>query len=295
MSDQAPFIPSAPDQDPIPPAPWRVFRTPGFPLLFGAQFVSSLGDWTGLLAIIAIASKVSGSGTGIGLVMIARMLPGFVLAPIGGVLARPLEPQDGHGRLRHRSRAGCSSILPFWDNLLGLVVHLVPASRSSRCCGVRPRTRPCRTSSRIPTSSRRRTRSGSSPRTARSSLGAVFFAILAGVSKWLGDIHYLGRFHQQSIAADLGRRAHVPRLGAPDLRGCGSTTSRARHGQAGVGVADVARHRRRAASSCARIRSCAGVMVGLAGGLIGGGHDHPARSAVRDRRARRRRRRRSAS
>jgi hypothetical protein len=78
VSDQAPFIPSAPDEVPIPPAPWRVFRTPGFIPLFGAQFVSSLGDWTGLIAIIAIASRVSGSGTGIGLVMVARMLPGFV-------------------------------------------------------------------------------------------------------------------------------------------------------------------------------------------------------------------------
>ena len=59
---------------------------PGFVPLFGAQFVSSLGDWTGLFAILAIASKVSTSGTGIGLVMVARMLPGFVLAPVGGVL-----------------------------------------------------------------------------------------------------------------------------------------------------------------------------------------------------------------
>ena len=48
-------------------------------------------------------------------------------------------------------------------------------------------------------------------------LGAVFFAVLAGVSKWLGDIHYLGRFHQQSDPADLGRRVHVPRLGAAHL------------------------------------------------------------------------------
>ena len=37
---QAPFIPPAPDRDPIPPAPWRVFRVPGFLPLFGAQFIS---------------------------------------------------------------------------------------------------------------------------------------------------------------------------------------------------------------------------------------------------------------
>ena len=123
MSDhQAPFIPSAPDQDPIPPAPWRVFRTPGFPPLFGAQFVSSLGDWTGLLAIIAIASKVSGSGTGIGLVMIARMLPGFVLAPIGGVLLDRWDRKKVMVTCDIGRAGRCSLILPFWDNLLGLVV-----------------------------------------------------------------------------------------------------------------------------------------------------------------------------
>ena len=54
--------------------------------LFAAQFSSSLGDWIGLVAILALATKVSGSGTGIGLVMTARMLPGFVLAPVGGAL-----------------------------------------------------------------------------------------------------------------------------------------------------------------------------------------------------------------
>src|SRR5882757_5076758 len=114
MSDQAPFIPPASDQVPVPPAPWRVFRNPGFGLLFSAQFVSSLGDWTGLLAIIAIASKVSGSGTGIGLVMIARMLPGFVLAPLGGVFLdrwnrRTVMVSCDIGRF------ALLVILPFWD------------------------------------------------------------------------------------------------------------------------------------------------------------------------------------
>jgi len=87
VSDQqAPFIPPAPDRDPIPPAPWRVFRVPGFLPLFGAQFVSSLGDWTGLFAIIAIAGRVSNSATAVGFVMVARMLPGFLFAPVGGAL-----------------------------------------------------------------------------------------------------------------------------------------------------------------------------------------------------------------
>ena len=34
---QAPFIPSSPDEEAIPAKPGQVFRVPGFPRLFGAQ------------------------------------------------------------------------------------------------------------------------------------------------------------------------------------------------------------------------------------------------------------------
>ena len=121
MSEQAPFIPPAPDRDAIPPAPWRVFRVPGFLPLFGAQFVSSLGDWTGLIAILAIASRVSNSATAVGFVMVARMLPGFLFAPLGGALI------DRWNRKVVMvscdiGRAGLLAVLPFWENIWGLVV-----------------------------------------------------------------------------------------------------------------------------------------------------------------------------
>ena len=53
--------------------------------------------------------------------MIARMLPGFVLAPLGGALV------DRWNRkvvmvTCDIGRAGLLALLPFWDNLLGLVV-----------------------------------------------------------------------------------------------------------------------------------------------------------------------------
>ena len=119
VTDQAPFIPSTPDQEPIPPKPWQVFRAPGFPQLFAAQVVSSIGDWIGFVAILVFAGDISANA--IGLVMIARMLPGFLLAPIGGALV------DRWNRkvvmvTCDIGRAGLLAVLPFWHNLLGLVV-----------------------------------------------------------------------------------------------------------------------------------------------------------------------------
>jgi dTMP kinase len=53
---------------------------------FTAQFVSSLGDWIGVIAIAVFALELGGNA-GVGLVMTARVLPGFIVGPIGGVFA----------------------------------------------------------------------------------------------------------------------------------------------------------------------------------------------------------------
>ena len=121
MSDQAPFIPPAADHVPIPSAPWRVLRVPGFLQLFSAQFASSLGDWIGLFAILAIAQRVSHSATAIGFVMIARMLPGLVLAPLGGALV------DRWNRkvvmvTCDLARVALLVVLPFLETIWGLVI-----------------------------------------------------------------------------------------------------------------------------------------------------------------------------
>lgn len=268
MSDQqAPFIPSAPDQDPIPPAPWRVFRTPGFIPLFGAQFVSSLGDWTGLIAILAIASKVSTSGTGIGLVMVARMLPGFVLAPIGGVLI------DRWNRKTVMvscdiGRAGLLLVLPFWDSLLGLVVISFLIEVLTLMWG------PAKDASvpnvvKDPDQLASANSLGLVAAYGTFPLGAAFFAILAGVSKWLGDIHYLGRFHQQQLLpiwvdalTFLLSALLISRLVLQE--GDRGVIKRVSASQTWSDIVD----------GLSFVRSnplVRGVMVGLAGGLIGGG------------------------
>ncbi|HVJ96739.1 MAG TPA: MFS transporter, partial [Acidimicrobiia bacterium] len=116
---QAPFIPSTVDEEPIPSKPGQVFLVPGFPRLFAAQVVSAIGDWVGLVAIIALAGEFSANA--VGLVMVARMLPGLLLAPIGGALV------DRWNRKvvmvsADIGRAGLLVVLPFFDSMLGLVV-----------------------------------------------------------------------------------------------------------------------------------------------------------------------------
>ncbi|MGH9037244.1 MAG: MFS transporter, partial [Acidimicrobiia bacterium] len=104
----------------LPPSPRRVFGSSAYFRLWMAQVVSSLGDWIGLVAIIALAARVSGgSEAAIGLVMAARMLPGFFLAPLGGVLV------DRWDRRRTMvicdlGRAAIVATLPFVDTLPGL-------------------------------------------------------------------------------------------------------------------------------------------------------------------------------
>jgi dTMP kinase len=120
--DQAPFIPSSPDDEPVPPATWRVFGTKSYFRLWLAQVVSSTGDWIGLIAILAIAARVSSSpGAAVSLVMLARVVPGFFLGTFGGVII------DRFDRrlvmvFSDIGRAGLLVLLPFVNTLLALVL-----------------------------------------------------------------------------------------------------------------------------------------------------------------------------
>ncbi len=65
-----------------------LFKAPGFIALWSTQLISSFGDWIGFLAVIAVASRIGGNnaGSAIALVVTARVLPGFFLASIGGII-----------------------------------------------------------------------------------------------------------------------------------------------------------------------------------------------------------------
>src|SRR3954449_5117952 len=119
---EAPFIPSDASEPPIPDAPWRVFGTKSFFRLWSAQFVSSLGDWIGLIAILAIAARVSdNSGAAVSLVMLTRVLLGFLLGTVGGVIIDRFDRRQGMGCC-DIGRACLLVLLPFVENLGGLLL-----------------------------------------------------------------------------------------------------------------------------------------------------------------------------
>ncbi len=119
---EAPFIPSDSSEPPMPDAPWRVFGSKTFFRLWTAQCVSSLGDWIGLIAILAIAARVSdNSGAAVSLVMTTRVLPGFLLGTVGGVIIDRFDRRKVMV-LCDIGRAGLLVLLPFVDNLGGLLL-----------------------------------------------------------------------------------------------------------------------------------------------------------------------------
>ena len=105
------------------PAGPRLLGSTSFFRLWLAQVVSSLGDWTGLVAILALANRVGGDSpeAAIGLVMSARLVPGFFLGSLGGVLVDRWD--------RKKVMVSCDvgrgmvlATLPFVDTVAGLVV-----------------------------------------------------------------------------------------------------------------------------------------------------------------------------
>ncbi len=267
MSDQAPFIPPTPEEQAIPPAPFKVFGTPSFARLFAAQVVSSLGDWIGLIAILAMAARVSESATAVGLVMTARMLPGFLLAPIGGALI---------DRWNRRAvmvtcdigRAGLLALLPFFDSLPGLVLFSFllevltllwgPAKDASVPNVVPPHHIAAANSLGLVAAY------GTFP------VGGLIFGGLAKLAEWLGGFSALDYFSldQESLAiwvdaltfltsALLISRLRLPERDRP-------TTRRIDWTQTWRDIVDGLQFIR-------SHRLVRGVMLGLAGGLIGGG------------------------
>jgi len=117
----APFIPPhVEDETSVAPI-GRVFGTREYFRLWIAQAVSSIGDWIGFLAILSIVSRISDSAAAVSLVMLARVVPGFFLATIGGVLIDRVDRRKVMV-FCDLGRAGLLALLPFVETVLGLVL-----------------------------------------------------------------------------------------------------------------------------------------------------------------------------
>lgn len=117
--DRAPFV--DPEEIPHKPESIRLFGTPAFFRLWIAQVLASLGDWIGFVAITALAARVGGASpeASVGLVLSARLIPGFFLSPVAGVLV------DRWDRKRvlvicSAGRGAVLMFLPFVDTVMGL-------------------------------------------------------------------------------------------------------------------------------------------------------------------------------
>jgi dTMP kinase len=109
------------------PSRVRLFGTRSFFRLWVAQVVASLGDWIGLVAVISIAARVGGASpdAAVGLVMSARIIPGFFLAPMGGVFVDRWDRKKVMVRC-NIGRGLVLATLPFLETVWGLfLVSLV--------------------------------------------------------------------------------------------------------------------------------------------------------------------------
>lgn len=229
--------------------------------------MSSFGDWIGLFALIAVADRVSPGPGSLGLVMAARVAPGFFLAPMGGVLVDRWD--------RRRTMFFCDlgrglvvALIPFVDTVGGLVAAsfaleiftLVwsPAKEASVPNLVPPEKLAAANSLSVAAAY------GTFP------IASAVFAVLATLASWLGGFDALSRFevNQESLALWFDAATF---LTSAALIASLTLPTRERHVEEHV---EWMRPFRELADGWRFIRShelVRGVMIGFAGGLIGGG------------------------
>jgi MFS family permease len=265
MADkQAPFI----DDEGIPHEPWRVFGTGSFFRLWLSQVLSSLGDWIGLLAILALANNVSDSNAAaLSLVMVARMLPGFLLAPVVGALVDRLDRKQVMVA-SDLGRAALLALLPFVDSLAGLVLasfalEILALFRGPATAAAVPQLVP---NENLPGANSLSLVAafGTFP------LGALVFASLAGLANWLNGFDALSflALDRESIALYFDALAFV--ASALITLTIAIPRTNVEPGQR-IKVTQTIQDIKEGIKFLASNELVRGVMYGLAGGLIGGG------------------------
>ena len=185
----------------MPDAPWRVFGTKAFFRLWVAQCVSSLGDWIGLIAILAIAARVSdNSGAAVSLVMTTRVLPGFLLGTVGGVIIDRFDRRKVMV-LCDIGRASLLLLPAVRERHRRVSSSSRSVSRCSRSCGGRRRPRRC------PNLVAEEQLSSANSLSLAASYGtfpiaSIIFSLLAGFATVLGELDIISAFKvdQEALA-----------------------------------------------------------------------------------------------
>jgi dTMP kinase len=266
---QAPFIPARPDESPVPPAPWRVFGTRAYFRLWLAQVISSTGDWIGLIAILAIAARVSdNSGAAVSLVMLARVVPGFFLGTLGGVLIDRLDRRKVMV-FCDIGRATMLALLPFAEGLVGLVLISFALEILTLLWG------PAKDAS-VPHLVRTDQLQSANTLSLVASyatfpLASIMFSLLAGIAAWLGSFDFLAdlRLDQEVLALLMDAMTFV--VSALIVLRLPIPHEHHEKRRRGPDVAQTLRDIKEGLGFIAHEPRVRGIIVGLGLGLIGGG------------------------
>lgn len=168
----------------------RVFGSTEYFRLWMAQAISSLGDWLGFLAILILANRLGASapGASVGLVMAARIIPGFFLSAGAGVLIDRMDRRKVMV-VTMVVRAAVVATLPFVNSVLGLVfaslvLELATLFFSPALAALLPNVVP-------PEKLTTANSLGLAAAYGTFPLGAGLFALLAKVAEWLASIEAL--------------------------------------------------------------------------------------------------------
>lgn len=265
------------------PSVIRLFGSRAFFRLWVAQVVSSLGDWLGFVAVTAIAARIGGSSpeTAVAIVLSARLIPGFFLAPAAGVFVDRWD--------RKKVMVSCDigrglvlATLPFVDTIPGLFLASLllegftlmwsPAKEASVPNMVRPEFLANANSLSLVAAY------GTFP------IGSALFAFLATVASWLAHIDALGALEvdREFVAIYVD----VLTFFASAIMISTLTIPRSERTTGGKGGIDFRRTFRELAEGGRFIRDSAvvrAVILGIGTGLIGGGMVVPLGPVASDR------------
>jgi dTMP kinase len=243
--------------------------------LWVAQVISAVGDWLGFVAIVAVATRISGSAGAISLVMSARLIPGFFLAPVAGVLVDRLD--------RKKIMVACDLVraavlftIPFVNAIWQLVIaSLVLEVATLLWSPAKEASVP----NLVPASHLTTANSlslvaayGTFP------IATLLFALLAKVADWLGDVDVLDvlPINQESVAlyVDVATFAlsalFISTLALPPRRPAATEAGEA--GQAmKMDLGQTGRELKEGWSFMVSNPVVRAVMVAIGTGLIGGG------------------------